>query len=83
MGSADYYKHGDRNAICDECGGKFKLSQLRKRWDKFLVCSKCWEPEPESNYWKPRSEQTRRIEDRPEQEDVYIDPSNPITKDDL
>lgn len=80
MGSADYYKHGDRNAICDQCGFKFKLSQLRKRWDGCLVCNKDWEPEPESNYWVRRSERERIIDDRPEQTDQDAPTT---TKDDL
>ena len=44
MGRADYYKAGDHNAICDACGFKFKASQLRKRWDGFMVCRKDWHP---------------------------------------
>lgn len=38
------YRHGDYNAICDECGRKFKASQLQKRWDGAYVCSRDWEP---------------------------------------
>jgi hypothetical protein len=41
---------GDSNAICDCCGFKFKHSQLRKRWDGAMVCSKDWEPRhPQDN----------------------------------
>lgn len=39
----NYYKPGEWNAICDSCGRKFKASQLRKRWDGFMVCSEDWE----------------------------------------
>jgi len=38
------YAHGDWNAICDQCGFKFKASELRKRWDGFMVCEPDWEP---------------------------------------
>ncbi len=38
-----YYKHGDWNAVCDSCGFQFKASQLRKRWDGFMVCKDDWE----------------------------------------
>ena len=41
--SQNYYKPADHNAICDSCGFKFKASQLRKRWDKFMVCEQDWE----------------------------------------
>jgi hypothetical protein len=44
LGTADYLKLGDVNAICDSCGFKFKLSQLRKRWDGLMVCKTDWEP---------------------------------------
>jgi hypothetical protein len=43
-GRNDYYKHGDQNALCDECGFKYKLSQLRERWDGAMVCDIDWEP---------------------------------------
>jgi hypothetical protein len=43
MGKADYYKSGDYNGICDWCGFKFKFSKLKKTWDGFYCCSKCFE----------------------------------------
>jgi len=43
-GSRDYYRHGDQNAICDRCGFKFKLSELMKTWDGYMVDSLCFEP---------------------------------------
>lgn len=44
MGRADFYATGDWNAICDECGRKYKASTLWKRWDGFMVCAAHWEP---------------------------------------
>jgi len=38
-----YFVLGDSNSICDSCGFKFKHSQLRKRWDGAMVCSKDFE----------------------------------------
>ncbi len=43
MGRADYYKSGDWNSRCQECGEKYKFSQLRLRWDFFYVCWRCFE----------------------------------------
>lgn len=40
----DSYRAGDNYAICDECGFKYRRSELRKRWDGLLVCRKDWEP---------------------------------------
>jgi len=41
--SRNYFKSGDFNAICDSCGFKFKGSQLKQRWDGFMVCADDWE----------------------------------------
>lgn len=39
-----YYKPGDYNAICYECGRVRKASELRKHWQGYFVCSEHWEP---------------------------------------
>lgn len=41
--SKNYYKPGDWNAICDQCGRRFKASELRQRWDKLMVCDEDFE----------------------------------------
>lgn len=70
MGS--YYKHGDRNAICDMCGFEYKLSVLRKRWDGLLVCNKDWEARHPQDYIRLFPEIARRVEGRPETTDVFV-----------
>ena len=42
-GPKDYFKEGDWNAFCDVCGFKYKASELRKRWDGMMVCSRDYE----------------------------------------
>lgn len=44
MGRADYYAPGDYNASCFECGKKFKASTMKKHWQGYHVCRRCWEP---------------------------------------
>ncbi len=44
MGHADYLKLGSANAICDTCGFKYKLSELRLDWRGLMLCERCWEP---------------------------------------
>ena len=44
MGKADYLALGDHNAVCYECGMKFKASELRKHWKGYYVCERHWEP---------------------------------------
>lgn len=48
------YKSGDWNAICDSCGRKFKASQLKQRWDGFMVCKDDWEPRHEQDFVRAR-----------------------------
>jgi hypothetical protein len=40
----DYYKEGEWNALCDQCGQKRKSSMLKLQWDGLMTCEKCWEP---------------------------------------
>jgi len=44
MGQRDYFKLGDWNACCDQCGLKRKASELRMQWDGLMTCHLCWEP---------------------------------------
>ena len=83
MGRADYYKHGDANAICDRCGFKFKHSELQREWTGLLVCttsgSGCWEPRhPQDRLHAVRDRQTVPNA-RPEQADDFILDNTPIT----
>lgn len=42
-GKADHLELGDYNAVCYQCGRKFKASELRKHWQGYYVCEKHWE----------------------------------------
>lgn len=44
MGRADYLALGDYNAVCFECGRKFKASMLKKHWQGYYVCPAHYEP---------------------------------------
>lgn len=50
MGRADYLALGDHNAVCYECGRKFKASELRKHWQGYYVCPEHWEPRHPQDY---------------------------------
>ena len=43
QGDKDYLKLGDWNALCDVCGFKFKASELKRRWDGYMVCDADYE----------------------------------------
>ena len=43
-----HYEHGQWNAVCDRCGGRYKARQLRLEWTGLRVCCGggtrgCWE----------------------------------------
>lgn len=44
MGHADYYADGQYNFICDQCGKKYKSSQMMKQWDGLITCKRCYDP---------------------------------------
>lgn len=66
------WKHGDWNAICDVCGVKFKMSQLKKRWDGLLVCQEDWEMRHPMDFIRLPDEKIAVIESRPEAPDTFI-----------
>lgn len=43
-GRDGYYREGDWNAVCFECGRKFKASELKRSWKGYYVCPTHWEP---------------------------------------
>lgn len=43
-GKADNLELGDWNAVCWECGRKFKASQLLRHWQGYYLCPEHWEP---------------------------------------
>lgn len=71
--SADYFKPGDWNAICDRCGFKYKFSQLRKTWDGLYVCrEKCWEPRHPQDRVKARRDRQSVPVARPPGTDTFV-----------
>ena len=50
------YKKGQWNAICDACGFEFKSSELQKRWDGLMVCSKDFEHDHPQKYLRVRED---------------------------
>ena len=43
MGKADFLRLGDWNAVCYECGRKFKASDMLRHWQGYYVCQDHWE----------------------------------------
>lgn len=72
MGRADYLRLGDWNAICDECGRKFKASDLRLRWDGFRVCNGDWEPRHPQDFVRDIPNIQTPVWTRPQGGDVFV-----------
>lgn len=81
-GSADFYKPGDWNGICDLCGGKFKFSALRKNSDGLYVCGKDYEPEHPQERVRGRADRQRVSVARPEAADQFVG-TNEVTPESL
>lgn len=54
MSNADHLELGAWNATCDACGRKYKSTQLRKRWDGFMVCEREWETRHPQDFVRAR-----------------------------
>jgi uncharacterized Zn-finger protein len=50
--SGNYIKWGTANAWCDVCGQRYKLNDLRKRWDNLMVCPGDFELDHPQKYIK-------------------------------
>ena len=68
-----WFENGDWNAICDECGFKFKAKDLKKRWDGAMVCSRDFETRHPQELIRPISDQQKLPWTRPEGTDQFID----------
>lgn len=75
MGGADYYAHGQWNALCDRCGFKFKSSQLRKEWTGLRTCRNCWEPRHPQDFVRGKADDQTIPWSRPDTDTE----SSPIT----
>ena len=71
MPQAPIYRNGDWNAICDACGKEFKASQLKRRWDGFLVCDKDWETRHPQDFVRGVADTQAPPFTRPEAEDQF------------
>ena len=76
------YKPGDSLAICDQCGFRFYLSQLRKDKDGFMVCKTCYDPPHPQDSIRVRPERNTIQDARPEGTPVYLKVGD-VTRDDL
>ena len=70
-------------ALCDICGRKLPLNELRQQWDGLMVCPEDWSPRHPQLSVRGRidSQGVRKIM-RPEPADVFAEPTA-VTPDSL
>ena len=78
----DNFVLGDYNALCDECGFKYKASQLKLRWDGLRVCEKDFEHRHPHDFIRARYDDQSVPWTRPEPDWNFLE-DNEVTADDL
>ena len=73
-GPKDHLNLGEWNACCDVCGGKFKSSELRQRWDRLMVCAADFEQRHPQDLIRGIPDRQAPPWCRPRQEPVFIVP---------
>lgn len=72
MSSWPYYDKGNWEAICDSCGRRYKASQLRLRWDGFMVCKDDWEPRQPQDFVRAKIDIQSVPWTRPEPTNTFV-----------
>lgn len=67
------YVKGEWKADCDVCGRTYKASELQKRWDGLMCCSRgCWEPRQPQDFVRGVADYQAPGWTRPEPQDEFI-----------
>lgn len=68
----NWYKRGSANGICDVCGEKYKLDQLKKRWDGLWVCPFDFENRHPQDFLRAKKESFKLPITKPRPQDVFV-----------
>ena len=66
------WDNGGWLVICDQCGRKYKESELQLRWDGMMVCPKDWEPRQPQDFVRGVADVQAPPWARPEQSDSFL-----------
>jgi len=69
------YLSGDEYFICDSCGGKFRRSDGKMRWDNLFVCPRDFELRHQQDFVRARTDKIVIELPRPRPADVFIEPT--------
>lgn len=71
MPKKSYWSSGQYNVECQECGFRYKSTQVTRRWDGIYVCEFCYEPRHPQELIRNIPEQNKMPFTSPEV-DVFI-----------
>jgi hypothetical protein len=66
------YISGKWNVICDVCGKKVKASEVRERWDGFIVCKADFEMRHPQDFVRARQDKISVPFTRPRPVDEFV-----------
>jgi hypothetical protein len=66
------YVRGEWKVICDVCGRRFLSSDLRKRWDGMMVCSRDWETRQPQDFVRAKIDIQAAPWTRPQSTDSFV-----------
>lgn len=66
------YRSGGFYRVCDVCGGNFRASETRKRWDGLWVCTPDFETRHQQDFVRGQQDRIRVPEPRPVPSDVWV-----------
>lgn len=72
MSGNDYYKPGDYNSICWECGRERKFSELKQHWKGYYVCPEHWEPRHPQDFVRGAVDNQTVPYAQPEPADTFV-----------
>lgn len=73
------FRPHDPPGICDRCGYKVHLSELRREWNGLMTCfggttNNCWEPRNPQDFVRGVPERPL-LNAKPEPADVFVEPA--------
>jgi hypothetical protein len=77
-GASDFYASGDWNAVCYECGRKFKASALKRHWQGYYVCKAHWEPRQPQDFVRGVNEVLKSPWSQPLNKPVFVPTANVV-----
>ena len=72
MAAPTRYVKGDWKVLCDACGRSFLSTDLRKRWDGMMVCSRDWETRHPQDFVRAKIDIQASPWTRPQSSDTFI-----------